>query len=108
MQFPNNLLLWFQLYGRRAAWEDPADWVLETYPWPHPTDAEWPSLLRLRPEDVGYDMQGVETTSGRKSSQTQQSDAEGDPLVSTCDITNLNSDTVPLWFQLLPFFAGPF
>ena len=23
-----------QLYGKRAAWEDPVHWVLSTYPWP--------------------------------------------------------------------------
>ncbi|KAG0425757.1 hypothetical protein HPB47_027092 [Ixodes persulcatus] len=25
-----------QLYGKRAPWEDPAEWVLQTYPWPGP------------------------------------------------------------------------
>ena len=55
--------------------------MIESYPWPHPNDTDWPSLLRLRPEDVGYDMQGT-ATGGAKSAQAPQSDAEGDPLVS--------------------------
>ena len=75
-----------QLYGRRAPWEDPADWVIESYPWPHPNDTDWPSLLRLRPEDVGYDMQTT-NTSGTKSAQAPQSDAEGDPLVCILSLT---------------------
>ncbi|KAG8125891.1 hypothetical protein E2320_021070, partial [Naja naja] len=45
-----------QLYGRRAPWEDPAKWVMDTYPWAAtPQHHEWPPLLQLRPEDVGFD-----------------------------------------------------
>ncbi|KAG5839916.1 hypothetical protein ANANG_G00210230 [Anguilla anguilla] len=45
-----------QLYGRRAPWEDPARWVMDTYPWAaSPQQHEWPPLLHLRPEDVGFD-----------------------------------------------------
>ena len=75
-----------QLYGRRAPWEDPAAWVIETYPWTEVTgEGEWPNLLRLRPEDVGYDTQGV-ASAGTKPAQAPQSDAEGDPLVGTCSL----------------------
>ncbi len=68
-----------QLYGRRAPWEDPVDWVIESYPWPQHDNQE--ALLRLRPEDVGYDTQGSAPGSA-KSTQggAAQSDAEGDPL----------------------------
>ncbi|XP_064595534.1 neuron navigator 2-like [Liolophura sinensis] len=44
-----------QMYGKRAPWEDPADWVIETYPWSNNSNRDWPSLLRLRPEDMGFD-----------------------------------------------------
>ena len=82
VQHYKELSLW-QVYGRRANWEDPADWVIESYPWPHTNDQDWPSLLRLRPEDVGYDAQGTSTTSAKTQGQgTQQSETEGDPLVS--------------------------
>ncbi|XP_077491424.1 sickie isoform X3 [Amblyomma americanum] len=64
-----------QLYGRRAAWEDPAEWVLETYPWPG-SASEAPQLLRLRPEDVGYD-----PSAGPKV-VPDQPDSEADPLLN--------------------------
>lgn len=46
-------------------WEDPTKWVAETYPWSdekHATEA----LLRLRANDVGYDLAtgGGTTTPG--------------------------------------------
>ena len=73
-----------QLYGRRTPWEDPADWVIDSYPWSPSGSQEstWPQLIRLRPEDVGYDNQGSAPSSAKSTAQTQQSDAEGDPLVS--------------------------
>ncbi|ELU14587.1 hypothetical protein CAPTEDRAFT_180541 [Capitella teleta] len=79
-----------QLYGRRAPWEDPTDWVIETYPWIQQGDpvSDWPSLLRLRPEDVGYDAQGSSMSGGgpagggKACQGAQQSDAEGDPLLN--------------------------
>lgn len=70
-----------QLYGRRAAWEDPAAWVIDTYPWsatPHPGD--WPPLLQLRPEDVGFDGYSAPREGIRK--EPAQSDSDADPLVS--------------------------
>ncbi|XP_064478285.1 neuron navigator 3-like isoform X4 [Ornithodoros turicata] len=63
-----------QLYGRRAPWEDPAEWVLQTYPWSSSGDG--PQLLRLRPEDVGYD-----ASAGAKA-PAEQSEAEADPLLN--------------------------
>uniref|UniRef100_A0A673HIC3 Neuron navigator 2a n=1 Tax=Sinocyclocheilus rhinocerous TaxID=307959 RepID=A0A673HIC3_9TELE len=69
-----------QLYGHRAAWEDPALWVLETFPWAashqHP---DWPALLQLRPEDVGFD--GYSASREGLNKQSTQSDSDADPLV---------------------------
>lgn len=43
-----------QMYGKRAQFIDPTDWVQETYPWSSSTD--WiQHLLRIRAEDVNYD-----------------------------------------------------
>ncbi|XP_053755868.1 neuron navigator 2 isoform X5 [Panthera pardus] len=71
-----------QLYGRRAPWEDPAKWVMETYPWAaSPQQHEWPPLLQLRPEDVGFDGYSI-PREGSASKQVPPSDAEGDPLMN--------------------------
>ncbi|KAF2979323.1 hypothetical protein EK904_012490 [Melospiza melodia maxima] len=71
-----------QLYGRRAPWEDPAKWVMDTYPWAaSPQHHEWPPLLQLRPEDVGFDGYSV-SREGSASKQVPVSDAEGDPLMN--------------------------
>ncbi|XP_073802713.1 neuron navigator 3 isoform X44 [Danio rerio] len=69
-----------QLYGKRAAWEDPSKWVIDTYPWSSASlQHEGQSLLQLRPEDVGYD--GYSSSKdGAASKQVSQSDTEGDPL----------------------------
>ncbi|XP_006892076.1 PREDICTED: neuron navigator 2 isoform X2 [Elephantulus edwardii] len=71
-----------QLYGRRAPWEDPAKWVMDTYPWAaSPQQHEWPPLLQLRPEDVGFDGYSL-PREGSASKQAPPSDAEGDPLMN--------------------------
>ncbi|XP_069327295.1 neuron navigator 2 isoform X1 [Eulemur rufifrons] len=71
-----------QLYGRRTPWEDPAKWVMDTYPWAaSPQQHEWPPLLQLRPEDVGFDGYSV-PREGSTSKQVPPSDAEGDPLMN--------------------------
>uniref|UniRef100_A0A3Q1AKY8 Calponin-homology (CH) domain-containing protein n=1 Tax=Amphiprion ocellaris TaxID=80972 RepID=A0A3Q1AKY8_AMPOC len=71
-----------QLYGKRAAWEDPSKWVNDTYPWNAAfLQQEGQSLLQLRPEDVGYD--GYSSSKeGASSKQVSQSDTEGDPLMN--------------------------
>uniref|UniRef100_A0A668ACQ6 Neuron navigator 3 n=1 Tax=Myripristis murdjan TaxID=586833 RepID=A0A668ACQ6_9TELE len=71
-----------QLYGKRAAWEDPSKWVNETYPWSATSlQQDGQSLLQLRPEDVGYD--GYSSSKeGASSKQVSQSDTEGDPLMN--------------------------
>ncbi|KAF5918918.1 hypothetical protein HPG69_005959 [Diceros bicornis minor] len=71
-----------QLYGRRAPWEDPAKWVMDTYPWAaSPQQHEWPPLLQLRPEDVGFDGYSM-PREGSTSKPMPPSDAEGDPLMN--------------------------
>ncbi|XP_058256851.1 neuron navigator 2 isoform X2 [Hemibagrus wyckioides] len=70
-----------QLYGRRAAWDDPARWVLETFPWQSSTKhPDWPALLKLRPEDVGLD--GGSTSKEGATKQSIQSDSDADPLMN--------------------------
>lgn len=79
--YSDNFCVCLQLYGRRAAWEDPAAWVIDTYPWSAtPTPAEWPPLLQLRPEDVGFDGYSAPKEGVRK--EPPQSDSDADPLVS--------------------------
>lgn len=73
-----------QLYGRRAPWEDPTHFICQTYPWTGETvQGGQEALLRLRPEDVGYDVQqsGVGASSIKSVSSTQ-SDTDGDPLLN--------------------------
>ena len=69
-------------------WEDPSDWVIKTYPWTSQVNetSESPPLLRLRPEDVGYDVQaaaaaaatGAKTTAPSLQTETETTT---DPLV---------------------------
>uniref|UniRef100_A0A4W5L702 Neuron navigator 3 n=1 Tax=Hucho hucho TaxID=62062 RepID=A0A4W5L702_9TELE len=71
-----------QLYGKRAAWEDPSKWVKDTYPWRSASlQHDSQALLQLRPEDVGYD--GYSSSKeGASSKHVSQSDTEGDPLMN--------------------------
>ncbi|GAA6088332.1 neuron navigator 2 isoform X7 [Tachysurus ichikawai] len=70
-----------QLYGRRAAWDDPARWVMETFPWRSSTkQPDWPALLKLRPEDVGLD--GGSTSKEGATKQSIQNDSDADPLMN--------------------------
>ncbi|KAM4901454.1 neuron navigator 3 isoform 2-T2 [Sylvia borin] len=71
-----------QMYGKRAPWEDPSKWVADTYPWSSATlQHEWPSLLQLRPEDVGYEGY-ASAKEGTTSKHVPQIDTEGDPLMN--------------------------
>lgn len=70
------------MYGKRAPWEDPSRWVLDTYPWGTASlQQEGPALLELRPEDVGYEG-CTSTKEATTSKHIPQTDTEGDPLVS--------------------------
>lgn len=83
-------LLRLQLYGRRVAWDDPARWVTETFPWrsnsQHP---DWPALLKLRPEDVGLDVGSTSKEGAPK--QNTQSDSDADPLVRKFTYTHTHT-----------------
>ncbi|XP_070310341.1 neuron navigator 3 isoform X3 [Odocoileus virginianus] len=71
-----------QMYGKRAPWEDPSKWVLDTYPWSSASlPQEGPALLQLRPEDVGYEG-CVSTKEATTSKHIPQTDTEGDPLMN--------------------------
>ncbi|RXN22013.1 neuron navigator 2-like isoform X2 [Labeo rohita] len=71
-----------QMYGRKAAWEDPAKWVMESFPWvASPQQHEWHSLLRLRPEDVGFDGYNI-SQDGSPGKQPAQGKSEEDPLMN--------------------------
>ncbi|XP_063783472.1 neuron navigator 3 isoform X4 [Pseudophryne corroboree] len=71
-----------QMYGKRAPWEDPAKWILDTFPWNTALSLrECPALLQLRPEDVGYD--GYATAKeGTTSKNVPEGEKEGDPLMN--------------------------
>ncbi|XP_060268450.1 neuron navigator 3 isoform X4 [Ovis aries] len=71
-----------QMYGKRAPWEDPSKWVLDTYPWSSASlPQDGPALLQLRPEDVGYEG-CVSTKEATTSKHIPQTDTEGDPLMN--------------------------
>ncbi|XP_058622598.1 neuron navigator 2 isoform X2 [Onychostoma macrolepis] len=71
-----------QMYGRKAAWEDPAKWVMESFPWvASPQQHEWHSLLRLRPEDIGFDGYSI-SQEGSPGKQPAQGKSEEDPLMN--------------------------
>lgn len=75
----SNVVLTLQLYGRcEITWEDPADWIIHTYPWPgsgsSQIDVEVYSLLRLRPEDVGFDTYGLNLLSPKSTTSTSLGD----------------------------------
>ncbi|KAJ8252080.1 hypothetical protein COCON_G00213920 [Conger conger] len=82
-----------QLYGRRAPWEDPALWVMESYPWAAgPQQPDWPPLLQLRTWAKTWAARRPHTqalrappASGPCSPNTPvrpPSAAEGDPLMN--------------------------
>lgn len=55
--------------------------MIDTYPWSAtPPPGDWPPLLQLRPEDVGFDGYSAPREGVRK--EPPQSDSDADPLVS--------------------------
>ena len=60
------LFFCLQKYGQKSSWEDPTDWLIQTYPW----SLDTADLLHLRAEDVGYDKQ-LPATSPSGNSKTQ-------------------------------------
>ncbi|XP_062586338.1 neuron navigator 3-like isoform X4 [Saccostrea cucullata] len=77
-----------QVYGKRAPWEDPTDWVLESYPWATAKDED-PSLLKIRPEDVGYDSQGVISTSSGVPLKSKSADSANHGESTTDPLYNM-------------------
>ncbi|KAK3535288.1 hypothetical protein QTP70_007433 [Hemibagrus guttatus] len=72
-----------QLYGRKASWEDPSLWVLESCPWTLGLQQlQCPPLLRLRREDIGFDSFPREP--GTQSTEITPDGAERDPLKMSC------------------------
>ncbi|XP_054270358.1 protein sickie isoform X2 [Macrosteles quadrilineatus] len=75
-----------QLYGCRAPWDDPTSYICQTYPWiSDAVQGGSEALIRLRPEDVGYDTPDrdiVGIGSSAKSLSSNQSDNEADPLLN--------------------------
>ncbi|KAE8747145.1 hypothetical protein FOCC_FOCC006143 [Frankliniella occidentalis] len=73
-----------QLYGRRAPWEDPTVFIVQTYPWTEDAvQGGHEALLKLRAEDVGYDMQPmVAGGNSIRSMSSTHSDTDGDPLLN--------------------------
>ncbi|CAH1134529.1 unnamed protein product [Ceutorhynchus assimilis] len=57
-----------QLYGRRASWNDPAQFILDTYPWP---GAPPQGLTTISAKDVGLE-----------TNANDQAESDGDPLLN--------------------------
>ncbi|XP_044136342.1 neuron navigator 3 isoform X3 [Bufo gargarizans] len=71
-----------QMYGKRAPWEDPSRWIIDTFPWiSSSSQRQCPALLQLQPEDVGYDGY-VTAKEGTTSRNVPDTDKDGDPLMS--------------------------
>ncbi|XP_014665749.1 PREDICTED: neuron navigator 2-like isoform X2 [Priapulus caudatus] len=68
-----------QVYGAKGPWSDPMEWVGKTYPWPNTNqEPDWPSLLRLRQEDVGYECHHQVAESAKPAPSSDMNDNEGD------------------------------
>jgi len=68
-----------QISAKRAAWEDPVEWIVSTCPW---KEFDITALQRIRPEDVGCDNTAAVTSSGNtfvRSGSVEPSD----PLVNS-------------------------
>jgi neuron navigator 2 len=69
-----------QTYGVRVPWEDPTDWVISTCPWTDQASTDFSGLLRIRPEDLGYEnlaaSSGIinSTTNARHTSSSEAQD----------------------------------
>merc|ERR1719232_2290803 len=49
-----NIKEGIQMYGHRAQWEDPVQYLQDTWPWSN--SAPLDNMERINPEDVGYDV----------------------------------------------------
>nr|KAG5708843.1 hypothetical protein BaRGS_009252 [Batillaria attramentaria] len=89
-----------QVYGKRAPWEDPTDWALQTYPWANLNPGSGPdrALLHMRPEDVGYDSIAPSNTTTSPTTSpslsntkvpTSPSKGENQPVDSSDPLVNM-------------------
>lgn len=67
-----------ELYGKKAPWEDPALFLIHTYPWSDNGGGGKNSLQRVRPEDVGYELGPL---MGQTKEEVQGGRGGEDPLV---------------------------
>ena len=73
-----------QSSNKRAAWEDPIDWIISTCPWKDSSKFESAAFQRIRPEDVRCDNaapSAAVTTSGNTFVQSGFVEPS-DPLVN--------------------------
>lgn len=73
-----------QNYGQKCSWENPTDWLIQTYPW----SLDSADLLHLRAEDVGYDKQipiSSKSTDDRHSVSSKDSQDHASTTASTTD-----------------------
>lgn len=77
------------MYGKRAQWEDPADWVLDSFPWGISKEGEQ-ILLRIRQEDVGYDSVGL--SSSENNSPKVQNKNKEDITINDSEAESMISD----------------
>jgi neuron navigator 2 len=92
-----------QMYGHRAHWEDPVQFLIDSWPWANSVPIE---LKRIHPIDVGYDARKfpdvqvaanklvVGSSSGDRPSSTGTS-------ISSGSGTNTTTDSDPLFNMLL-------
>ncbi|CAG0886479.1 unnamed protein product [Darwinula stevensoni] len=65
------------VYGKKGGWEDPTQWIVETYPW---NDSHASSTLhRLKAEDIGYETESKKTL---EADDADIGENESDPLLN--------------------------
>jgi len=82
--------------AKRAAWEDPVEWIVTTCPWKDCSTFDSFTLQRIRPEDVGCDNIAAVTTSGNTFMQSGSVEPS-DPLVNAP--INIHKITCMLTFR---------
>ncbi|CAL8120133.1 unnamed protein product [Orchesella dallaii] len=75
-----------QIFGKKAMWEDPSQYLILTYPWPQQLalNTGKSSLQRIRPEDVGYDIKAAGNGVGSNGNKATHGDISNDtdPLMN--------------------------
>ena len=78
-----------QMYGHRANWEDPVEYLIQTWPWANSAPLK---LVNISPQDVGYDH--------KKSPDVQPRPSSTGTSLSSGSGTNTN-ESDPLFNMLL-------